>query len=63
VAKKRKRNPAKRKAAPASKKMRRVTGSTGWIKANAVRFIKKAGKPIQVLVRRTRKRARRTKKR
>jgi len=44
-------------------KFRQITQSTGWLRASAVRFIKKAGKPVQVLVRRTRNRSRRTKKR
>lgn len=33
-------------------KMRTVKGSTGWMKATAVRFVKKPGKPMQVLIRR-----------
>jgi hypothetical protein len=36
---------------PAKKKLRRVTGSTGWIEASAVRFVKKAGKAVEVYLR------------
>jgi hypothetical protein len=32
-------------------KSKRVTQSSGWIPASAVRFVKKRGDPIQVLVR------------
>jgi hypothetical protein len=45
-----------KKKNPAGRKLRKVTGSTGWLKASAVRFLKEAGKPMQVLIRRAKKR-------
>ena len=36
-------------------KLRKVTGSTGWMKADAVRFVKKGGQ-TQVLIRRNKPR-------
>jgi hypothetical protein len=34
------------------RKLRKVTKTTGWIKATAVKFVKIRGKPVQVLVQR-----------
>lgn len=44
---------SQRNAAP--KTFKRVTKSSGWISAQAVRFVKRRGKPVQVLVRKPRK--------
>jgi hypothetical protein len=38
--------------------IRKVSKTSGWIKATAVRFVKKPGKPMQVLVRRAPRRKR-----
>ena len=59
----------KRKLAAARKKKRfaemlkgnpahfkKLTGSTGWMKATAVKFVKRKGKPMQVLLRRAKPR-------
>ena len=40
------------------KKMKRVTKSSGWIDATAVKFVKKRGQPVQVLVRKPARRKR-----
>lgn len=38
--------------------MRKVSKTSGWIKASAVRFVKKAGQSMQVLIRRAPRRKR-----
>jgi len=37
-------------------KFRPIAGSTGWMKATAVRFLKQKGKPMKVLIRRAKPR-------
>jgi hypothetical protein len=52
----RKRAAAKRPNPP---KVRRVSKTTNWIKAVAVRFVKRKGQPVQVEVRKPARRRRR----
>lgn len=56
-----KRKPATKKRPNPPTKFRKVSGSSGWIKATRIRFLKKRGKPVQVLVERPRRRAKRKK--
>ena len=41
-------------------KSKRVTGSTGWMRADAVRFVKRRGKPVEVQIRRNKKKKKST---
>ena len=58
-----KRNPPARatKRTNAPTKFRKVTGSSGWIKATRIKFLKTRGNPVQVLVERPRRRAKKKK--
>lgn len=47
--------PASKKANRSNPALKSVSGSTGWIRADAVRFVKVKGKPVQVLVKRSKR--------